>query len=344
MEITRYFVYDQNLFKYLKLKVPAYIDSLTLRYHLFHSLQMHELGTFRVGSESDPIGVIIPPNQDSFKITSVCSNDCIRTHLAGDGAVVTVVEALPLANSAGQQVTTRILRNNIAVGYLGRNRFFNHSFQQSFGIYPGIGLGQNDSLLTECFYSTSSKKRFTFGGLGMDDETCQQVFLYYPRSSAFKYCESFVDVYSQYELFRHIKNFGHLTNYLETQTKNFTTKSYKWILNKLYNEYEALMNMRDVPYSFVSKLKQLYDNSPYYSECQPNATNRSSYPIMFSTESATTVADECKFKEGSDSKNEVKLGVVSSTGSIKPTLRGFVAVVIGVILNAFIESHYFIFE
>lgn len=119
----------------------AYIESLTLRYFLFDSLQKHELGTFTLGAESDPIGIIIPPEQDSFKITSHCSNECIQNNLLADGAV-TVVEALPLANSAGRQVSTKIIRDNTFATVLGHNRFFNNDFQQSYSIYPGINLNK----------------------------------------------------------------------------------------------------------------------------------------------------------------------------------------------------------
>lgn len=37
----------------------------------------NELGVLRLGTESDPIGIMIPPKQESFKIKSFCSNKCI---------------------------------------------------------------------------------------------------------------------------------------------------------------------------------------------------------------------------------------------------------------------------
>ena len=56
----------------------SYIDSLTLRYFYTDVSPKHELGVLKLGAESDPIGILIPPYQQSFKITSICSNECFR--------------------------------------------------------------------------------------------------------------------------------------------------------------------------------------------------------------------------------------------------------------------------
>ena len=57
----------------------GYIDSLTWRLFATKDLRPNELGMLSLGSESDPIGILIPPNVADFKITSYCSNDCIRS-------------------------------------------------------------------------------------------------------------------------------------------------------------------------------------------------------------------------------------------------------------------------
>lgn len=161
-------------------------------------------------------------------------------------------------------------------------------------------------MITECVYSTHSRKRFTFGGLRVEDETCQQTFLYYPRRSTFKYCDSFVDVHFQYNLFHQIKPNSQI---------NVTQRSHKWILNRLYNEYGAIMNMEHEPeHSFVRKLQNLYESSPYYSICQSTKMPKSSYVSAVDTKQPTT--NRCKLLTESDLKTgDVESGASNSAVS-----------------------------
>lgn len=43
------------------------------------NLRPHELGALTLGTESDPIGILIPPGTDEFPITTYCYNSCIRS-------------------------------------------------------------------------------------------------------------------------------------------------------------------------------------------------------------------------------------------------------------------------
>ena len=100
----------------------------------------------------------------------------------------------------------------------------------------------------------------TKGGLDLNSEACQHYFLYYPRNSDFKFCESFSDIYDQYEFLSELP--GGKLQALEPY------QSHNSVLDHLYYGYEVLKHMLNVPQDLADKLKSLYDNSAYYSICQ----------------------------------------------------------------------------
>ena len=53
---------------------------------------------------------------------------------------LTVVQALPQAHSAGREIATRIIRNNVEIGYLNQNKFFNHNYRKSYSLNPRVKL------------------------------------------------------------------------------------------------------------------------------------------------------------------------------------------------------------
>ena len=95
---------------------------------------------------------------------------------------LTIVRAIPHAHKAGRGIETKIVRNNKIIGFLSKNKHFNYSFQRGYDMNPPINLTKVfslfdlvkkmytiiqivfkvDSLITECTYTTSEKKKFTF--------------------------------------------------------------------------------------------------------------------------------------------------------------------------------------
>jgi hypothetical protein len=56
----------------------GYFDDVTLRVHMTKKLRPNDLGVFTLGTESEPIGILIPPNVSNFQIESYCYNTCIK--------------------------------------------------------------------------------------------------------------------------------------------------------------------------------------------------------------------------------------------------------------------------
>lgn len=56
----------------------AYFDQLTLRLFMAEKLRAHELGVITLGTEPEPIGILIPPQFQRFQISSYCFNNCIK--------------------------------------------------------------------------------------------------------------------------------------------------------------------------------------------------------------------------------------------------------------------------
>lgn len=86
--------------------------------------------------------------------------------------------------SAGRQITTMIIRENQDIEYLDLNIYYNSSHQNNYNLLPKAiitevkhfiflkklkmviilqyNLNKNDSLLTECIYSTTDREYFTY--------------------------------------------------------------------------------------------------------------------------------------------------------------------------------------
>lgn len=60
----------------------GYFDQVTLRVHMTkenEALRPNELGVITLGTESEPLGIMIPPKSDRFEISSYCFNNCVKS-------------------------------------------------------------------------------------------------------------------------------------------------------------------------------------------------------------------------------------------------------------------------
>jgi hypothetical protein len=59
--------------------IEAFVEKVEVVIHVTKQLRMNELGTIALGSNINELGIAIPPGEDSYTITSYCSNSCLRS-------------------------------------------------------------------------------------------------------------------------------------------------------------------------------------------------------------------------------------------------------------------------
>lgn len=122
----------------------GYFDRVTLRVHMTNEgepLRANELGVLTLGTESEPIGILIPPGLDRFRISSYCFNNCIRSKFSYHNQL-TLVMAFPNTNRAGREVISTVVRNRKEIGYLHYNRYYNSSFHNYQELLPRISISK----------------------------------------------------------------------------------------------------------------------------------------------------------------------------------------------------------
>ena len=54
-------------------------------------LREHELGSVTLGTESDPLGLLIPPGIEKFPITTYCFNSCINKVISNYDGILKIL-------------------------------------------------------------------------------------------------------------------------------------------------------------------------------------------------------------------------------------------------------------
>lgn len=102
-----------------------------------------------------------------------------------------IISANPHTHLTGLEVSTKIIRKGVDIGYLFRNKYYDFNFQNTYLLNPEVPITKDDELITECVYNTNDRTGFTYGGLGTRQEMCYHFLTYYPRRNDFKGCVSF---------------------------------------------------------------------------------------------------------------------------------------------------------
>ncbi|CAF0751051.1 unnamed protein product [Brachionus calyciflorus] len=161
------------------------------------TLRNNELGILSFGTDSSPYGIAIPP-KSKFNLKTYCFKDCTNQMLENEN--ITLFSALPHTHLTGFEVWTKMIRNEVDIGYLFRNKYYDFNYQNNYLLDPRFTIQKGDEFITECSYDTKNRTNFTLGGLGTDKEMCLHFFSYYPRRVGLKACWSMPSI-KEYENF-----------------------------------------------------------------------------------------------------------------------------------------------
>ncbi|CAF1097141.1 unnamed protein product [Adineta steineri] len=179
-------------------------DSSGIRFHLGNELRQHDLGYLTFGTDSNAVGIAIPPGANRFILNSYCPVSATNQFPKSG---ITVTTAFPHTHLQGSSVWMKIIRDKKAVDYLfnAESYDFNYQFENRFPkpvqLYPVkflisallffshiINSFIGDEFATLCIYNTMNKDEITLGGERAKDEMCLHMFTYYPRMNDFYSC------------------------------------------------------------------------------------------------------------------------------------------------------------
>ncbi|CAF4212369.1 unnamed protein product, partial [Adineta steineri] len=167
-------------------------DSSGIRFYLGNELRQHDLGYLTFGTDSNAVGIAIPPGANRFILDSYCPVSATNQFPKSG---ITVTTAFSHTHLQGSSVWTKIIRDKKAVDYLfnAESYDFNYQFENRFPkpvqLYPiKFLISVGDEFATRCIYITMNKDEITLGGESTKDEMCLHMFTYYPRMNDFYSC------------------------------------------------------------------------------------------------------------------------------------------------------------
>ncbi|CAF4186234.1 unnamed protein product, partial [Adineta steineri] len=157
-------------------------DDFEIKYYM---VQMHydnpkKMSNRRDSSDSNTVGIAIPPGANRFILDSYCPQF--------PKSEITVTTAFPHTHLQGSSVWMKIIRDKKAVDYLfnAESYDFNYQFENRFP--KTVQLCPGDEFASRCIYNTTNKDEITLGGESTKDEMCLHMFIYYPRMNDFYSC------------------------------------------------------------------------------------------------------------------------------------------------------------
>ena len=152
--------------------LKGFIDSLQLKLYLTFNPKPNELSTLELGSDSDPIGIIIPPGMKSFKIKTFCPSECFQNVwlliqgfkeifvqiklfcilLKEVSNSITMIKIMPHTKMLGYQVSTKIIRNKNKTEHLFQNDYYNPNLGNVYDLIPRVNISKVVFFLKKIFF------------------------------------------------------------------------------------------------------------------------------------------------------------------------------------------------
>ncbi|UJR36729.1 hypothetical protein I4U23_029445 [Adineta vaga] len=164
-------------------------DSSGIRFYVTNQLRQYDIGYLTFGTNTDSLGLSIPPRVESFVVDTYCPASVTSTFPASG---ITVLNAFPHTHLQGKTVWTKIIRNKTAVGYLFNAETYDFNYQFDNRLPQRIQLYPGDEFSTRCIYNTMNKNTTTLGGERTKDEMCLHMFTYFPRMDNISICISII--------------------------------------------------------------------------------------------------------------------------------------------------------
>ncbi|XP_076382479.1 DBH like monooxygenase olf413 [Megalopta genalis] len=153
-------------------------DSSGLRLHYTDRLRTHDAGILSVGIDPNWRHTI-PPGQPEVVSEGHCISDCTGQTIPNNG--INIFAVVMHTHQLGRKVRLRQIRSGEELPPIASDTNYDPTYQEYRKLQKPVRVYPGDHLITECTYSTESRKAITLGGLTMRHETCLVSTLYYPR-------------------------------------------------------------------------------------------------------------------------------------------------------------------
>ncbi len=155
------------------------VDNSGIRVFYTDRVRTYDAAMMLLGSEVNFLQMI-PPLRESFVSAGRCMSECTREALPESG--INILNGVLHAHLAAKKIRLRHIRDGKELPSILEDGHYDFNFQASRAPPSGERLVlPGDELLVECDYSTSHRRRITFGGLSTQEEMCLAFVIYYPR-------------------------------------------------------------------------------------------------------------------------------------------------------------------
>ncbi|XP_050714988.1 uncharacterized protein LOC126997820 [Eriocheir sinensis] len=154
------------------------VDSSGVRIYYTENLREYDAGNLIIGHKVGPVHVI-PPGQPTFVSTGFCDTTCTQQGLPKGG--VRLFQGLLHAHLLGVSLVLRQIRDGQELPTVMKDMSYDFNYQSARVLKQEVTVLPGDTLIMECYYDSSAKRKPTFGGLGTKEEMCLAFMSYYPR-------------------------------------------------------------------------------------------------------------------------------------------------------------------
>ncbi len=104
------------------------VDHTGIRLYVQEEERPIEFGILTVGSDSNPLGLWIPPKSKHMQVDNICRSKFMEKLYEKSGNI-TIFAQLPHTHMAGVEFYSKILRNNTEVQLISNNPYYDSNFQ-----------------------------------------------------------------------------------------------------------------------------------------------------------------------------------------------------------------------
>jgi len=179
---------EQSAFRYVKLEVhydnpeqrADIFDSSGIRISYTSQLRSYDAGMFFVGWHRGfgALGALIPPGLDRASTSGFASADCTESLLPETG--INVIATLLHAHNIGAALNFRQIRDGQELPPIDSNWNYDFDYQQTVVLKEEAQILPGDELILDCYYNSSARSTWTYGGPATTEEMCWVFVTYYP--------------------------------------------------------------------------------------------------------------------------------------------------------------------
>eukprot|EP00486_Rosalina_sp_Unknown_P006020 CAMPEP_0201567166 /NCGR_PEP_ID=MMETSP0190_2-20130828/7517_1 /ASSEMBLY_ACC=CAM_ASM_000263 /TAXON_ID=37353 /ORGANISM="Rosalina sp." /LENGTH=621 /DNA_ID=CAMNT_0047986831 /DNA_START=49 /DNA_END=1914 /DNA_ORIENTATION=- len=154
------------------------VDSSGFRMYVTQQLRDTEAGVMSIGSWTSPLGHYIPPGLSYAHNQAFMYGECTKDVFPETG--INVFANVLHQHTIGTASTLRRIRDGKEIEPVDSNWAYDFNYQNSIIFDPPRVILPGDTLILDCYYDSTSRDFFTYGGESTSEEMCFSFYFYYP--------------------------------------------------------------------------------------------------------------------------------------------------------------------